>query len=133
MTKPAKPFVINPETPFFIFDTNGEWHATLINGCLWDANGEYMGFVRGENHDVYTLHGEWVGNLAHDGRIIRRRMSERQPLLKIRRLPPQKPVNLPARAPLPPQHAELAHTMIDVLDWDPDVFKNVPDLKSDLT
>ena len=133
MTKPAKPFVIDPEKPFFIFDTNGEWHATLIKGCLWDAHGEYMGFMRGENHDVYTVYGEWVGNLTHDGRIIRRRVTERLPLLKIRRLPPQRPANLPARAPLPPQHAELAHTMIDVLDWDPNVFKNVPDLKSDLT
>lgn len=129
---PQSKFVIDPNKPFFIFDTRGEWHATLINGCLWDARGDYMGFVRGENHDVYTLHGEWVGNLTRDGRIVRRRVTERQPLLKIRRLRPDKPKNLPARAPLPPHHAELAHTMIDVLDWDPDVFKNVPDLKTDM-
>lgn len=133
MAKPDKSFVIDADKPFFIFDTDGEWHATLINGCLWDSRGEYMGFVRGDNYDVYTVHGQWVGNLTYDGRIVRRRVVERQPLLKIRRLPPQKPADLPARAPLPPQHAELSHTMIDVLDWDPDIFRNVPDLKSDLT
>lgn len=131
--KPVNEFVIDPQKPFFIFDSKGEWHATLINGCLWDARGEYIGFVRSDAYDVYTAYGEWIGNLTRDGRIVRRRVVERQPLLKIKRLRPEKPKNLPAHAPLPPQHSELAHTMIDVLDWDPDVFKHIPDLKTDLS
>jgi hypothetical protein len=132
MAENKRKFVINPEKPFFIYDTRGDWHATLINGCLWDARGEYIGFVRGEDHNVYTSFGEWIGNLTPDGRIVRRRVYERQPILRIRRLAPPRPTNLPPRAPLPPLTAELGYHLIDVLDWDPDVFKNVPDRKPDL-
>ena len=37
------------------------------------------------------------------------------------------------RAPLPPLSGDLGYHYIDVLEWDPDAFKNVPDLKQDLT
>ncbi len=124
--------MIDPDKPFFVFDSRGEWHATLLNSCLWDARGEYIGFVRGPNHDVYTVYGEWIGNLTADGRIVRKRVSDRQTLLRIRKLPPPRPRNLPPRAPLPPMSADLGHHFIDVLEWDPNVFKNVPDLKKDL-
>jgi hypothetical protein len=133
MASKGKTFTIDPSTPFFIFDTRGEWHATLIAGCLWDCRGDYVGFVRGENHDVYTAFGEWIGNLTKDGRIIRRRvLNERQTLFKDRPQRPQKPKNLPPRAPLPPLTGDLDYHYIDVLDWDPEVFKSVPDMKSDL-
>jgi hypothetical protein len=124
-------FTIDPNKPFFIFDTRGEWHATLLNGCLWDTRGEYIGFVRGNNHDVYTAHGAWIGNLHKDGRIVRKRVSEPQPPLKIRRLRPQRP-SLPPRAPLPPSTTDLDHHFIDVLEWDPEAFDYVPDLKRDM-
>lgn len=126
-------FVINPDEPFFVFDTHGEWHATVLNNCLWDARGEYIGFVRGQNHDVYTAFGEWIGNLSQDGRVVRRRVSDRQTVLRVRKLAPPKPKNLPPRAPLPPMTGDLGYHYIDVLEWDPDAFKNVPDLKMDLT
>lgn len=126
-------FTVNPNEPFFIFDTHGEWHATLLNNCVWDARGDYIGFVRGPNHDVYTAFGEWIGNLSKDGRIVRRRVKDRQMVLKVRKLPPPRPKNLPPRAPLPPLSGDLGYHYIDVLEWDPDAFKNVPDLKQDLT
>lgn len=126
-------FIIDPNKPFFIFDTHGEWHATLLNGCLWDARGEYLGFVRGPNHDVYTVYGQWIGNVSEDGRIVRKRVHQRQPMLKIRKLRPPKPQNLPPRAPLPPLTGDLGHNFVDVLEWDPHVFNHVPDLKEDLT
>lgn len=132
MEKKKKQFNIDPRKPFFIYDTRGDWHATLLNGCLWDSRGEYLGFVRGEDHDVYTAHGEWIGNLSVDGRIVRKRVHQSQPLLKIRRLRPPKPQNLPPRAPLPPLTGDLGYHLIDVLDWDPDIFKNVPDNKTGL-
>ncbi len=132
MNKSDKKNTIQPDKPFFIYDTRGDWHATLIGGCLWDSRGEYIGFVRGDNLDVYTVYGEWVGNLTPDGRIVRKRVYERQPMLKIKRLRPPKPQNLPPRAPLPPMTADLGYHLIDVLDWDPDIFKNVPDQKPDL-
>lgn len=130
--KNKKTLVVDPAKPFFIYDTQGDWHATLLSGCLWDARGEYIGFVRGENYDVYTTYGEWIGNLSPDGRIVRKRSQPSQPLLKIRRLRPPKPNNLPPRAPLPPLTSDLGYHLIDVLDWDPDVFKNVPDTKHGL-
>lgn len=124
-------FIIDPDQPFFIFDSRGDWHATLLKGCLWDTRGEYIGFVRGEHYDVYTAYGEWIGNVQKDGRIIRKRVHAPQAPLRIRRLRPPQP-RLPARPPLPPATVDLEHHLIDVLEWDPHVFDYVPDLKKDL-
>jgi hypothetical protein len=131
MASQKSKFTIDSNKPFFIFDTRGEWHATLLNGCLWDTRGEYIGFVRGKDHDVYTVYGAWIGNVHKDGRIIRKRVIPPQAPLKIRRLRPQQP-SLPPRAPLPPSTADLDHHFIDVLEWDPEVFDYVPDLKKDM-
>lgn len=133
MASSRRKLPIKPNEPFFIFDTHGEWHATLLNNCLWNARGEYIGFVRGTDFAVYTAYGEWIGNLTADGRVVRKRANNRQPILKIRKLCPRKPQNLPPRAPLPPLTGDLGYQFIDVLEWDPEVFDNVPDLKDDLT
>lgn len=127
----SRKFVIDPQKPFFIFDTAGDWHATKLGSYLFDPRGDYIGFVLGEDYNVYTQYGEWIGNLYPDGRIIRRRSAPRPPLLK--QLPPKppKPDKLPARPPLPPQNAELGFDKIDALEWDPEVFKRVSDLKPD--
>jgi hypothetical protein len=45
------------------------------------------------------------------------------------RLP--KPDRFPARAPLPPQNAELGFDKIDVLEEDPNIFKRISDLTPD--
>ncbi|GIL13602.1 MAG: hypothetical protein DWB42_07720 [Chloroflexi bacterium] len=128
----ARKFTIDPNKPFFVYDTKGDWHAVKIGEYLWDTRGEYIGFVRGETHDVYTTAGEWVGNLWPDGRIIRKRTYDRPPLLKDRPPKPAKPQNFPARAPLPPMCSELGFDKIDVLDWDDEVFKRVSDLVPDM-
>ena len=90
-----------------------------------------IGFVRGETYDVYTASGEWIGNLFHDGRIIRKRNASRPPLVKDPPPKQPKPAKFPARAPLPPQNGELGFDKIDVLEWDPDVFKRLSDLTPD--
>ena len=123
---------IDPEKPFFIYDTRGDWHATLIGSNLWDPRGEYIGFVLGDNYKVYTAQGEHIGDLAHDGRIIRKKHFDRPTLLADLPPVPPKPAKLPARAPLPPMFGELGFNVIDVLDWDPDIFKVVSDLKPDM-
>jgi hypothetical protein len=128
----ARKFYIDPEKPFFIYDTRGEWHATKIGIYIYDTRGEYIGFVRGENQDVYTTAGEWVGNLWPDGRIIRKRNYDRPPLLQDRPAKPPKPDKLPARAPLPPMVSELGFDKVDVLEWDDEVFKRVSDMVSDM-
>jgi hypothetical protein len=128
----SRTFTIDPAKPFFIYDTRGEWHATLINGCLWDQRGDYIGFVRGENHDVYTAYGEWVGNLLKDGRVVRKRVQNLRTVVQDRPSRPKERPRLPPRAPLPPLTGDLDFHMIDVLEYDPETFKVVPDKKLDL-
>ncbi|MBW4435785.1 MAG: hypothetical protein KME04_01530 [Pleurocapsa minor GSE-CHR-MK-17-07R] len=127
----ARPFKLDHSKPFFVFDTPGDWHAVVLHHYIFDSRGEYIGFVMGEQHDVFTASGEWIGNLYPDGRIIRKRGTPRPPLLK--QLPPKppKPANFPARAPLPPQNGELGFDKLDVLDEDPEVFKRLSDLTPD--
>ncbi len=125
-------FTIDPTKPFFIYDTPGDWHATMLNWAIFDLRGDYIGFVRNDIYDVYTTSGEWIGNLIKDGRITRNRNVDRPPLLKQSELP-KKPVKpqLPARAPLPPLTGDMSYSYIDVLEWDPDVFKRLSDLTPD--
>jgi hypothetical protein len=127
----VRTFKIDPAKPFFVFDTPGDWHAVVLGHSIFDTRGDYIGFVRGEQHDVFTASGEWIGNLFPDGRIVRKRSTPRPPLLK--QLPPKppKPANFPGRAPLPPQNAELGFDKLDVLDEDPDIFKRLSDLTPD--
>jgi len=124
-------FEIDPTKPFFVFDTAGDWQATKMGPFLFDSRGDYIGFVLGEQHDVFTADGEWVGNLFPDGRIVRKRNYNRPPLHPNPPKQQAKPQNLPGRAPLPPMCADLGYDKVDVLDWDPDVFKRISDLRKD--
>jgi hypothetical protein len=117
--------------PFFIFDSAGKWHATVLNNIIWDARGRYLGFVRGADYDVYTAAGEWIGQLMPDGRIIRKRVYDRQPELGLKKLRPRRPRNLPPNAPMPPSAAALRYHYVDVLEWDPDVFNRGRDHQPD--
>ncbi|MCK6578023.1 MAG: hypothetical protein L6Q98_07965 [Anaerolineae bacterium] len=126
----ARKFAVDPNKPFFIFDTAGDWHATMLNWYIFDARGDYIGFVRNADYDVFTRSGEWIGNLFPDGRIIRNRNADRPPLLKQLPPVPSKP-KLPARAPLPPINGDLGYSRIDVLEWDPEIFKRLSDLVPD--
>jgi hypothetical protein len=130
----TRKFTIDPNKPYFIYDSRGDWHATLIGENLWDTRGEYIGFViLGEIYKVYTAQGEHIGDLSHDGRIIRKRHFDRPTLLPDLPPTPPKPAKFPVRAPLPPMFGELGFDKIDVLDWDPEIFKRVSDLKPDMT
>ena len=120
----ARRFAIDPNKPFFIYDTRGEWHATVLQWYVFDGRGDYVGFVRNESYDVYTISGEWIGQIFHDGRIVRNKNVDRPPLLK--KLPPK-----PSRAKLPPMNAELGFSRMDVLEWDPEIFKRLSDLVPD--
>jgi hypothetical protein len=126
----ARKFTIDPNKFFFIFDTAGDWHGTVFNWAIFDLRGDYIGFVRNENYDVFTQSGEWIGNLYPDGRIIRNRNVDRPPLLKNLPPKPAKP-KLPPRAPLPPINGDLGYSRMDVLEWDPEVFKKLSDLVPD--
>jgi hypothetical protein len=120
-----------PDKPIFIYNTAGDWQATAMGQYLFDSRGEYIGFLEGQA--VFTRDGEWVGDLAKDGRILRKRAGKRRPMHPHPLAKPAvKPSNLPARAPLPPQNAEISYDTIDVLEEDPDVFKRVSEHKEDM-
>lgn len=126
----SRKFVIDPQKPFFIFDTRGEYHAFKLGDYLYDTRGEYIGFVRSDVYDVYTGSGEWIGNLFPDGRIVRKRNADRRPLV-LDRPDPQPKIRITARVPLPPMTADLGFDKIDVLEWDEDIFKRISDLTPD--
>ncbi|MBE2268553.1 MAG: hypothetical protein IAE80_10025 [Anaerolinea sp.] len=128
----SRKFFIDPNKPFFIFDTAGDWLATKLGDYIFDGRGDYIGFIRTEKYDVFTKSGEWIGNLYPDGRIIRKRSAQRPPLLPAHELPKQPPkTKIPARSPLPPISGDLGYDKIDVLEWDPDIFKRISDLTPD--
>ncbi|WP_119072498.1 hypothetical protein [Aggregatilinea lenta] len=118
------------EKPYFIFDTHGDWYATLLGGFIYGSRGDYLGFVEGD--EVYKRDGEWIGKLSKDGRILRKRSERRRDLHPNPPRSAPKPERLPPRAPLPPMMAELNYSVIDVLDEDPEIFKRISDLRPDM-
>ena len=120
----------DPNKPFFIFDTYGDWLATKIGDYIYSSRGDYIGYV--DDGEVYKRDGEWVGRLSKDGRILRKRTERRRDFHPNPPKNPGKPEKLPPRAPLPPMMAELDYSTIDVLDEDPDTFKRISDLRPDM-
>ncbi|HRE49500.1 MAG TPA: hypothetical protein PLD47_17375 [Aggregatilineales bacterium] len=124
-----------PQKPIFIYNTAGDWIGTLLGTYIFDPRGESIGFVQEEGKDkaVYTFDGEWVGLISKDGRILRKRANAKRPL-HAAPLPKLKgkQAGLPARAPLPPQNAEIGYDTLDVLEEDPEVFKRVSDRRADI-
>lgn len=106
----------------YIWSTSGEWMASLVDGHLWDPAGVWIGWVEGEN--VYKADGEWIGRLHTDYRILRRRRAEPKPLHGDIPDTPPKPV-LPSRPPLPPMFVEMPFSIYDVMEEDPDIFKQI--------
>ncbi len=120
-----------PEKPEFIYNTHGDWQGTRVAQYIFDGRGDWVGFVDGRA--VYTRDGEWIGDLSKDGRILRKRAGAKRPLVKT--IPVQPALtkrDLPGRAPLPQQMAELGYDTIDVLEEDPDVFRRLSDRRPDM-
>lgn len=119
--------------PVFIFSTSGDWMATVMGQYVFDSRGEYVAYMEGPERAIYTRDGEWVGNLSKDGRVLRKRAGQKRPLhTNPLPKPKTKPSNLPGRAPLPPQNAELNYDTIDVLEEDPEVFKRLSERRPDM-
>jgi hypothetical protein len=115
--------------PRFIFNTAGDWVATLVDRFIWDLTAAWVGWMDGD--EVYTTDGEWVGTLSRDSRILRKRAAPRPPLRTDVPPKPPKP-DLPGRAPLPPSFSELAFSMVDILEEDPEIFKRLSDMRPDM-
>ena len=118
-----------PRDHDFVWNTYGDWIATLKEGFLWDPSGLWLGWV--EDGDVYKADGEWVGRLSKDFRILRKRTARRRDLREDIPRKPERP-SLPGRCPLPPSFAELSYSEIDVIEEDPDIFKKLSDMRKDM-
>jgi hypothetical protein len=121
-----------PIKPTFIYTTRGDWMATMIGVHIFDTRGEFVGYIDGPERAVYTRDGEWIGDLSKDGRILRKRAAQRRPLQAKPLAKPATKPTMPARAPLPPQMAELRYDTIDVLEEEEDIFKRLSDRRKDL-
>ncbi len=101
-------------TQFPIYTTSGDWAAMLIGRYLYATTGEWIGWVDAEGL-VFSGHGEYVGWLARDFRVLRKR--EGGPDHPRRDPPPRQPrIKLPASVALPPMMAGLGYDTLDVFE-----------------
>ena len=106
-----------------IYTTSGDLGAYLIYPYLYNPQGEWIGYVK-PNREVYSVLGHYVGTLSNDPRILRKRSYD---FSKPRQEPPppQARITVPATVPLAPMMAELAYTMIDVLEDEPERLSTI--------
>jgi hypothetical protein len=106
-----------------IYSTSGDLGAYLLYPYLYNAQGEWVGYVR-PNREVYSVLGHYVGKLSNDPRILRKRSYDfSKPRLDPP--PPQPRITVPATVPLAPMMAELSYTMIDVLEDEPERLSTI--------
>jgi hypothetical protein len=101
-----------------IYASNGEAEAFLVFPYLFNRNGEWIGWVT-PKRDVYSVMGYYVGTLSNDARITRKRAEdETRPRIQ----PPPKPgrITTPSSIPLAPLMSDLPHSLIDVLQDEPE-------------
>lgn len=101
-----------------VYTTRGDVEAYLQFPLLYNALGDWIGWVT-PGQEVYSVHGDYVGYLTRDPRVLRKRSYDYS---KQTLTPPAKPTKLlaPASVPLPPMMAELSYDTIDVLYDEPE-------------
>lgn len=115
--------MIKANRPVPIYTSLGDFEAFLIYPMIFNITGEWIGFVTRER-DVYSVHGEYVGWLSDDPRILRKRSYD---YVKPKLTPPQGPSKSPppASVPLAPMMPELRFDTIDVLQEEPERMPTV--------
>lgn len=108
----------NPTNIIPLYTTKGDAEVFLVYPYLFNRQGEWVGFVT-PNREVYSVLGYYVGELKADKRIIRKRSMDDE---KPRQKPPARPqkIRIPASIPLPPMMGELPHSLVDVLEYEPE-------------
>ena len=106
-----------------IYCTDGEIKAYLAYPYLFNAYGEWIGFVTSKR-EVYSVYGNYVGWLNNEPRILRKRSYDFQ---KPRISPPPSPkkIRVPSRHPLVPMLAELGFDTVDVLQDAADLLPTI--------
>ena len=101
-----------------IYNSRGDADAFLEFPYLYNRNGDWIGWITPER-DVYSVIGNYVGYLTSDRRIFRKRST---PAVTPRKQPPKEPGKKypPATIPLAPLMSEVSHSVIDVLQDEPE-------------
>jgi len=101
-----------------IYSSRGEAEAYLVFPYLFNRNGDWIGWIT-PKREVYSVLGYYAGTLTDDARIVRKRADDdNQPRLK----PPPYPgrIGTPATVPLAPLMRDLTHSVVDVLQEEPE-------------
>lgn len=106
-----------------VYTSKGDVEAFLVYPHLFNRNGDWVGWVT-PKREVYSVIGFYVGYLTNDPRILRKRSTA---TLKQRQNPPPAPnrILLPATVPLAPLMSELTHSLVDVLQDEPERLHTV--------
>ena len=111
-TQPSQPRIIP------IYTSRGEAEAFLVFPYIFNRGGEWIGWVTPQR-EVYSVLGYYAGILTDDARITRKRSEDD---MKPRLKPPPKPgkIATPANVPLAPLMKDLTHSIVDVLQDEPE-------------
>jgi len=101
-----------------IYTSRGEAEAFLVFPYLFNRTGEWVGWIT-PKREVYSVLGYYVGVLTDDARITRKRSEDD---VKPRLKSPPKPgkISTPANVPLAPMMKDLTHSIVDVLQDEPE-------------
>lgn len=115
-----------------IYTTRGDIGALMVYPYLFNAQGEWVGFITASK-EVYSVLGHYVGYLGEGPRILRKRVySFDKPRLTPLPAPPV--LRVPNTLPLAPLMPELPFSVIDVLEDAPDQLPTLDagELRQDL-
>ncbi len=102
-----------------LYASSGRWAGILLERYLYSTEGEWLGWVENDGA-VYSVRGEYVGQLNRDMRVLRRRVvPDSLPRKNLPAAPPLR-IERPLSAPLPPLFQELPPEIMDVFDEQPD-------------
>lgn len=102
-----------------LYTSSGRWAGLLVDRYLYDTEGNWMGWVENDGA-VYSVRGEYVGQLNRDMRVLRRRVVPDSQPRKSLPAPPLLRIETLTSAPLAPLLQELPPEIMDVLEEQPD-------------
>lgn len=102
---------------FPLYTSGGRWAGLLIDGYLYNTQGEWIGWVENDG-TVFSVVGAYVGWLSRDFRVLRKRSLDDATLLTRRRPPAQRVARMrvPSTVPLPRLMAEIGFDTLDVFE-----------------
>jgi hypothetical protein len=101
-----------------IYTSRGDAEAFLVYPYLYNRMGEWIGWVTFDRQ-VYSVFGDYVGEMTAEPRIIRKRITASLRAHKNPPLPPEH-ILVPPTIPLAPMMADLRFGVMDVLLEEPE-------------